>query len=96
MILIWKFRFRGWCRPPTLAQDKLAPIKFVPTALRGTKYDIRATIDNHLDLANCFLYQIARMSMFRAKKLDIGCFVNIKVIRDHTKRKVFAEHETER
>jgi hypothetical protein len=32
--------------------------------------------------------------MFRAKKLDIGCFVNIKVIRDHTKRKVFAEHET--
>jgi small subunit ribosomal protein S14 len=34
--------------------------------------------------------------MFRAKKLDIGCFVNIKVIRDHTKRKVFAEHETER
>ncbi|KFY10809.1 hypothetical protein V492_04842 [Pseudogymnoascus sp. VKM F-4246] len=36
------------------------------------------------------------MSMFRSKKLDIGCFVNIKVIRDHTKRKVFAEHETQR
>ncbi|KAI9745258.1 MAG: 40S ribosomal protein mrp2, mitochondrial [Claussenomyces sp. TS43310] len=36
------------------------------------------------------------MSMFRSKKLDLGCFVNIKVIRDHTKRKVFAEHETER
>ncbi|KAH7037222.1 ribosomal protein S14p/S29e [Microdochium trichocladiopsis] len=36
------------------------------------------------------------MSMFRAKKLDIGCFVNIKTIRDHTKRKVFAEHEAER
>ncbi|QSZ32262.1 hypothetical protein DSL72_001836 [Monilinia vaccinii-corymbosi] len=36
------------------------------------------------------------MSMFRAKKLDLGCFINIKVIRDHTKRKVFAEHETER
>jgi hypothetical protein len=36
------------------------------------------------------------MSMFRAKKLDIGSFVNIKVIRDHTKRKVFAEHEPER
>ncbi|KFY36711.1 hypothetical protein V495_07657 [Pseudogymnoascus sp. VKM F-4514 (FW-929)] len=34
--------------------------------------------------------------MFRSKKLDLGCFVNIKVIRDHTKRKVFAEHETER
>ncbi|RYC65771.1 hypothetical protein CHU98_g418 [Xylaria longipes] len=38
----------------------------------------------------------AKMSMFRAKKLDIGSFVNIKVIRDHTKRKVFAEHEPER
>ncbi|KAG4417387.1 putative 37S ribosomal protein MRP2, mitochondrial [Cadophora sp. DSE1049] len=36
------------------------------------------------------------MSMFRSKKLDLGCFVNIKVIRDHTKRKVFAEHEPER
>lgn len=38
----------------------------------------------------------ATMSMFRSKKLDLGCFVNIKVIRDHTKRKVFAEHEPER
>jgi hypothetical protein len=36
------------------------------------------------------------MSMFRSKKLDLGGFVNIKVIRDHTKRKVFAEHEPER
>ncbi|KAH8588620.1 putative 37S ribosomal protein MRP2, mitochondrial [Bisporella sp. PMI_857] len=36
------------------------------------------------------------MSMFRAKRLDLGCFVNIKVIRDHTKRKIFAEHEAER
>lgn len=37
-----------------------------------------------------------RMSMFRSKKLDLGGFVNIKIIRDHTKRKVFAEHEPER
>ncbi|KAE9962016.1 hypothetical protein BLS_000942 [Venturia inaequalis] len=36
------------------------------------------------------------MSQFRAKRLDIGCFVNKWVIRDHTKRKVFAEYETER
>ncbi|KAJ9630933.1 40S ribosomal protein mrp2, mitochondrial [Taxawa tesnikishii (nom. ined.)] len=35
------------------------------------------------------------MSQFRAKKLDLSCFVNIKVIRDHTKRKVFQEHEAE-
>jgi hypothetical protein len=36
------------------------------------------------------------MSFFRAKKLDIGSFLNIKVIRDHTKRKAFAEFEPER
>ncbi|KAJ3523693.1 hypothetical protein NM208_g12350 [Fusarium decemcellulare] len=35
------------------------------------------------------------MSMFRAKKLDLGCFVNVRTLRDHTKRKVFEEHETE-
>ncbi|KAJ3463563.1 hypothetical protein MRS44_008349 [Fusarium solani] len=35
------------------------------------------------------------MSMFRAKKLDLGCFVNIRTLRDHTKRKVFEQHETE-
>ena len=34
--------------------------------------------------------------MFRSKKMDLGCFINIKVIRDHTKRKVYAGHETER
>ena len=36
------------------------------------------------------------MSQFRAKKLDLGCFVNIMNIRDHTKRKVFEQHEVER
>jgi hypothetical protein len=34
--------------------------------------------------------------MFRAKKLDLGCFVNTRIIRDHTKRKVFEQHEPER
>ncbi|PNY23760.1 37S ribosomal protein MRP2, mitochondrial [Tolypocladium capitatum] len=37
-----------------------------------------------------------KMSMFRAKKLDLGCFVKARTIRDHTKRKVFEEFETER
>ena len=36
------------------------------------------------------------MSQFRAAKLDIGCFAKIRNIRDHTKRKVFAENEPER
>ncbi|KAK4149290.1 hypothetical protein C8A00DRAFT_38108 [Chaetomidium leptoderma] len=36
------------------------------------------------------------MSMFRAKKLDLGCFTNIKIIRDHSKRKAFEAAEAER
>ena len=36
------------------------------------------------------------MAQFRAKRLDLGCFVNIKNIRDHTKRKVYQDHEVER
>ncbi|GAB7359769.1 hypothetical protein MBLNU230_g6940t1 [Neophaeotheca triangularis] len=36
------------------------------------------------------------MSQFRSKKLDLSSFINIKVIRDHTKRKVFEENEPER
>ena len=30
---------------------------------------------------------------FRSKVLDIGSYANARVIRDHTKRKVFAENE---
>lgn len=37
-----------------------------------------------------------KMSLYRAKKLDIGCFVNTKIIRDHTKRQVYEAHEAER
>jgi hypothetical protein len=33
---------------------------------------------------------------FRAARLDIGSFINKWVIRDHTKRKVFAEYEADR
>ncbi|KAN0069857.1 hypothetical protein V8E54_012163 [Elaphomyces granulatus] len=36
------------------------------------------------------------MSQFRAKRLDICGFINARVIRDHTKRKVFEQHEPER
>jgi len=36
------------------------------------------------------------MASFRAKRLDLGSFVNIGVFRDHTKRKVFEAHEVER
>lgn len=36
------------------------------------------------------------MSMFRAKTLDLGGHLSTHIIRDHTKRKVFAEFETER
>lgn len=33
---------------------------------------------------------------FRAKRLDLGAFVNARVIRDHTKRKVVEQFEPER
>ncbi|EFX02025.1 mitochondrial 40S ribosomal protein mrp2 [Grosmannia clavigera kw1407] len=36
------------------------------------------------------------MSMFRPKKLDLGCYVNIRVIRDHAKRLAFESFEAER
>lgn len=36
------------------------------------------------------------MSQFRSKILDLGGFVNIRNIRDHTKRKVFEQNEVER
>jgi small subunit ribosomal protein S14 len=36
------------------------------------------------------------MSQFRAKKLDLGCFVNVWTLRDHSKRKAFAAAEPER
>ncbi|PYH83956.1 glucocorticoid receptor-like (DNA-binding domain) [Aspergillus uvarum CBS 121591] len=36
------------------------------------------------------------MSMFRNKKLDLGGFINGKIIRDHTKRRVFEANEVER
>lgn len=36
------------------------------------------------------------MPQFRAKRLDLGGFVNAKIIRDHTKRKVFEKFEEQR
>lgn len=37
-----------------------------------------------------------KMQLYRSKKLDIGCFVNTLIIRDHSKRKVFEENEAQR
>ncbi|KAI1827681.1 ribosomal protein S14p/S29e [Xylaria intraflava] len=36
------------------------------------------------------------MTLFRAKKLNIGSYVNNMIIRDHTKREMFAKYEPER
>ncbi|KAK5028482.1 40S ribosomal protein mrp2, mitochondrial [Exophiala sideris] len=36
------------------------------------------------------------MSSLRAKKLDLGGFINIKIIRDHTKRKNYEQFEPQR
>lgn len=36
------------------------------------------------------------MSQFRSKRLDLGGFINARVVRDHTKRKVFEQYEPDR
>ncbi|KAK5095233.1 40S ribosomal protein mrp2, mitochondrial [Exophiala xenobiotica] len=36
------------------------------------------------------------MPQFRAKRLDLGGFINARIIRDHTKRKVYERFEEER
>ena len=36
------------------------------------------------------------MSHFRAKKLDLGGFINTRILRDHTKRKVYEQFEPQR
>lgn len=36
------------------------------------------------------------MAQFRSKRLDLGGFVNVKILRDHTKRKVFEKYEPQR
>ena len=63
------------------------------TAVDSNDRQAEALIQEYLRLAHTYT---AIMSMFRSKKLDLGGFVNIKVIRDHTKRKVFEQNETER
>lgn len=40
--------------------------------------------------------QTATMSQFRSKRLDIAGFINARVIRDHTKRKVYEQFEPQR
>lgn len=39
---------------------------------------------------------MTKFAPFRSKKLDLSCFINNKIIRDHTKRKVFEQAEPER
>ena len=36
------------------------------------------------------------MAQFRVRRLDLGGYINPRIIRDHTKRKVFEQHEPER
>jgi hypothetical protein len=63
-------------------------------------------VAKHLEVFDGSLTTIVKLSTtyktstmaahFRAKKLDIGSFINKWVIRDHTKRKVYQEYEAER
>ncbi|KAL8984801.1 MAG: hypothetical protein Q9205_001335 [Flavoplaca limonia] len=63
----------------------------IPPDLSGCKY--LSTLYHEFLTFN---YHQPVMAQFRAKKLDLSCFVNVRVIRDHTKRKVFEQYETQR
>lgn len=39
---------------------------------------------------------MTKFGPFRSAKLDLGCYANIRTIRDHTKRKVYEIFEPER
>ncbi|KAF2206937.1 hypothetical protein CERZMDRAFT_107940 [Cercospora zeae-maydis SCOH1-5] len=39
---------------------------------------------------------MTKFAPFRSLRLDLSCFINNKIIRDHTKRKVFEQNEPER
>lgn len=67
-----------------------------PTALLDSKHRIHHLCRSSHRISFHSFPTSANMAQFRAKKLDLGCFVNIKTIRDHTKRKVFQDVEAER
>jgi hypothetical protein len=41
-------------------------------------------------------WRSSAMAQFRPKKLDLGGFINIKIIRDHGKRKAYEQFEPQR
>ncbi|KAB8356320.1 hypothetical protein FH972_023904 [Carpinus fangiana] len=67
------------------------PKEVAPVPLRKGHQEIQGSFI-HLQLSNPSQWSSA-MSQFRSKVLDIGCYANARTIRDHTKRKVFAENE---
>ena len=74
-----------------IAESSIPNNDKVPKSFRGQRYKGPPN-----QARRPFEKSPAKMSMFRAKKLDLGCFINTRIIRDHTKRKVFEENEPER
>jgi hypothetical protein len=60
-----------------------------------TNYSISGDIEQFQKAFSVTIHK-ATMSQFRSKKLDIGGFINGRIIRDHTKRKVFEQYEPDR
>jgi hypothetical protein len=77
------------CPPATTLHRCLSEARFSAPWHVAT-FNLIST-DNHPSIP----YTVA-MAQFRPKKLDLGCFVHIMNMRDHTKRKVFEQHEPER
>ena len=67
-----------------------------PQARRRSRLRPERQFDSPTDTHATRRPTAAKMSMFRAKKFDLGCFTNIKIIRDHSKRKAFEAAEAER
>jgi len=78
--------------------NQLAPTPIPATSIQDSALVNRCAIPDLTVDSNTAnpTAKTAKMSFFRSKKLDLGCFVNIKTIRDHTKRVAFAEAEAER
>lgn len=88
------------CKPWIRGVKSLHAQSFVPLTARdlafpASKVELNLT-GNDSNTTRQTTHSTAIMSMFRSKKIDLGCFLNIKVIRDHTKRKVFEANEPQR
>ena len=95
---------KGMCaippyEPPDIPSTALVPIRKLIFCPPPTSTSDSRAIDrdnsNPASEQHTQPFQL-NMSQFRSKTLDLAGFINARVVRDHTKRKVFEKHEPER